>query len=496
MWARFIAAVLTVCALAAPAVAQDGRWLRAESDNFIVYGLLNETQIRQATQSLEDFDRTLRLLKGMGTQPAETKLEVYLVRSVQDLRAVWPTMPEHYAGFYRAGSEQIAAFLVYDTRRGAEGGNQVLFHEYAHHFMLHYFADAYPKWYVEGWADYVSTTRFLGRTAIVGEPSESRRSWISYGGGVLPINALLAPERVSNQTAEFSAQFYANSWFAVTYLSNHANFNRGLTPYVEALGRGADAIEAFEPAFGMTPEAFRQELLDFQGDRIGVLNIRLPEQAAPNIVITRMPAAVDELLLPLARMRSVVEESDRVALAAQVEAIAARYPDDTTARIAAARAAYLRDDFATARTRLEAHLATNETDAEARYLLAYTMLQQAYADPNASFDIIRDVRRELVRGFRANPNHFPTLFLYAHSFSAGPEPMSEEQLNVMARALELAPQADHIRLTFAEELMDAGRYVPAVIALRPMIYAPHGGGYTQRARELFDEATQRLPARP
>ena len=102
MWARLFALFIAIAALAAPAHAQDGRWLRAESDNFIVYGLMNESQVRQATQSLEDIDRTLRLITNAPRATAQTKLEVYLVRSVDDLRVVWPGMPQDYAGFYRA----------------------------------------------------------------------------------------------------------------------------------------------------------------------------------------------------------------------------------------------------------------------------------------------------------------------------------------------------------------------------------------------------------
>ena len=36
----------------------------------------------------------------------------------------------------------------------------VLFHEYAHHFMLHHFPAAYPAWYVEGFAEFFSVVAF------------------------------------------------------------------------------------------------------------------------------------------------------------------------------------------------------------------------------------------------------------------------------------------------------------------------------------------------
>ena len=38
--------------------------------------------------------------------------------------------------------------------------DMILFHEYAHHFMLQNYSTVYPPWYVEGFAELLSTTRF------------------------------------------------------------------------------------------------------------------------------------------------------------------------------------------------------------------------------------------------------------------------------------------------------------------------------------------------
>ena len=62
---------------------------------------------------------------------------------------------------------------------------------------------------------------------------------------------------------------------------------------------------------------------------------------------------------------------------------------------------------------------------------------------------------------------------------------------VLARALELAPQSDDIRLLLGRELITAGRDVAAMIILRPLLYAPHGGPAAAQARDLFDHAHAR-----
>lgn len=486
MIGRIFAWALLVLACASPALAQDGRWWRAESANFIVYGDRDERQVRGAAQALEDFDATLRIMMGatgVQTAEAESKLEVYLVRNLAGLRQVRPDTPETLGGFYYSGAEQIAAFLIYDDI-GANSRREILFHEYAHHFMLHYFPHAYPRWYIEGFAEYVSTVEFRGRRAIIGTPSEGRSYWVSEGR-MLPIEQLLAPENVRD-TAEFRNEFYAHSWFAALYVSNRSERLQGLHNYVAALSEGADSIEAFEPAFGITPEQFERELRDFRRGRVAALSAQLPADLA-RVSVTRMSRAADDLLLPMARMRAVgVRGEDVSAFAAEIERLATPHAADPLGQIALARAALLAENSALARTRLQQILAADETHTEARYLLAELALDEVM-----TYDDVAAVRRELARGFRHDPNHFPTLYLYASTFRGQSMPMSEEQLNVLARALELAPQADHIRITLAEELMRANMNDSALVTLRPLLHAPHGGGYSERARELFEDARAR-----
>lgn len=98
MLARLIASVLlSTAALTGAASAQDGRWWRAESANFIVYGDLNEQQVRNAAQSLEDFDLVLRALTRLESRENQNKLEVFLVRN---LRGLFAQQENHAEGRY------------------------------------------------------------------------------------------------------------------------------------------------------------------------------------------------------------------------------------------------------------------------------------------------------------------------------------------------------------------------------------------------------------
>ena len=76
-------------------------------------------------------------------------------------------------------AKPAGAIAVVPRNTGTDGvftGQLVLFHEYAHHFMLQYAPAAYPAWYVEGFAEVVSTASFerKGANACLGVTQRPR----------------------------------------------------------------------------------------------------------------------------------------------------------------------------------------------------------------------------------------------------------------------------------------------------------------------------------
>jgi hypothetical protein len=185
---------------APPAAAQDGVWRRAESEHFIVFSRGSERSLRDATQQLEQFRDLLRELTRARAPSSPVKLPVYLLDDQRALRVVRPDVPEQVAGFYTYRPEFVGAFAIHDNA-GWEGGvQQILFHEYAHHFMMQYFTTTYPAWYVEGFAEYVSTVEFARGRTNVGQPSAMRATTLlGLGMRLLPTEMMLAPPEVRTE---------------------------------------------------------------------------------------------------------------------------------------------------------------------------------------------------------------------------------------------------------------------------------------------------------
>lgn len=497
-------AFVLFCALATPALANDGRWRRAESEHFVVFSDGSENGLREATQTLEDFHVALEALTNTaGTEDSTFKLEVYLLEDSSSLRVVRPGTGPNVGGFYRTSAEHMAAFLVYNNNFDVDA-REILMHEYAHHFMLHRFPAAYPRWYTEGWAELVSTTEITDRRAIIGTPSDRLAMLVQVNGGgiamrtprtqftvtLLPIEQLLAPERSERIDVGL---FYSTSWLAASIIANRPELAQGLTNYVRALGEGGDPIDSFQPAFGMTPDQFQETMREYIRGSTRAVGVTLPASPAA-VQITRLPASMDDLLLRVARIKleSGLDE-ERAELVEVVNRVATRYPNDPSAIKAAARIALLSNDTARARALLEPLTGAESTDAEALLLLGQSYYSEAARegqDPAVSAEAVRNARRHWARGFRANPDYFPILFLYANSFSGGPAPMTADQLDVMARALYLAPQADDIRFAYAEATLRAGRREEAAETLRPLLHSPHDEEAQTRARTLFEQARQ------
>ena len=123
---RLSYALVAIAALFwAPAreAAAEGRWLRAESTHFIVYGTGGERPLRQAVEELERYDATLRQLTQNSVVAAQNKLEIYILRGRDDLRRVWPDVPMTVAGVYYANPEQIAALKAKASERSSGDGS-------------------------------------------------------------------------------------------------------------------------------------------------------------------------------------------------------------------------------------------------------------------------------------------------------------------------------------------------------------------------------------
>jgi hypothetical protein len=462
---------------AAPAWAE---WRRAESPNFVVYGNLSESQLRERILLLEDFDRLLRRLAS-SNRPSP-KLHVYVVSGIGDLRMIRP-VNDGIAGYYIASNDGIAAFV--DGR--AEGrGTEILFHEYTHHFMWQHMPNSYPAWYVEGFADYFATVRFSARAIDIGHYSRSRAAWI-LDAPWLPMERILNGG-TDGLNAEGGAAYYAQSWLLVHYFYSTPERQQALSRMLRAARTTGTGVEALQAAMGMTPDALAQELRRYIRDgQIAYRQApRASSEAPPPITVTTMPASTGDMIIYEAALRVGIAEENRQSYLERIRATAARYPSDPLATRVLAQAEMLYGDGASADRLLDGLLAAAPRDAELMYLKGLRQLHLAQSDspPDSA---AASARQWFGRARTADPTHFQALVRYVESLRHDPAAASEETDELIIQAGQLAPQVPSIALAAARVLIDRGDEVEAMRLLIPLVVNPHNRSVAAAARSLIEQ---------
>lgn len=476
-----IALLLAACCLLAPATAC-AKWLRAESPRFVVYGEGDAKALRAYAEKLETFDSVLRQMHGMdplGAPPR--KLDIYLVPGNLAIKQVSPDLDDDVSGFYHAGPGDIFAIAA----RNGDPDNTIL-HEYVHHFMLQYFPSSYPAWLIEGYAEYFSNTTIRDDEISVGM-ANNRRAWSLLEGDWIPIADLLG-KRVSDLKRDEPYAFYAQAWALTHYLVSDPARYKQMQGYMAAVAAGADPVRAMQEATGLPPAELGKTVRAYIRGNLAYKAFRNRGLPKPEITVTPLPKAADDLLLPLLRMRSGMTYDDGGELMRKVvRPRAARYPDDRLASLTLAYGEIWFGDRAAGDALLQRMVVADPKDAEAMQLLGISRVIEAGRVKSADEDamLLREAGRFLLRSHQIGGPDYKTLYFYTLTRKAEPGYPSENTLNTATMMFNLAPQVGAIRMHYARMLVAGKEWDNARSVLRPLANDPHGGGAAAEARKLM-----------
>lgn len=485
MW-RIVAAIAAFFFLGTGAAQAE--WRRGESPNFIMVGNLSESALRERILLLEDFDHLLRMLTPGEEPPAPTKLHVYVVSGLDALRVVQPTLPAGIDGFYAASDDGILAMI---NGSNGDAGNEILFHEYAHHFMMQNSAQPYPAWFVEGYAEYLATVHFVGNKINIGQFSPGRVA--SLQGEWLPIDRVLSAGPLGLSQSAMSA-YYAESWLVTHYFYSTPERQAVLSRLLAAQ-HGGNPVEELRSATGLTPDAMTRALRSYISG--GVIRYRqmerAPAAAPPVVAITMLPRSAQDLIIYEAALRLGVSDQNGPTYLQRIRTIAARYPDDPLAMRVLADIELHFGDGAAADRLLDRLLVATPNDAELLYLKGMRWLIAAESD-NPPEGAGATARQWFGRAQRADQNHWQTFFRYAQSLRGEPAFRSENTRNALLLAHQLAPQVNSITINAASLLMSRREYGYAIALLRPLVGNPHDARLASIARQMVEQAETAMRA--
>lgn len=483
-------AALTPLALAGVAEAQTtGDWLHTSTPSFSLYGRVGEKTLVQMAQDLEAFAGLLRSLHGVDAQAEARPLPIYLVPRQTELRRVRPGLVVNVAGFYSASVGDVFAVTSLDGDQAR--GRQVLFHEYAHHFMKQHAPAAYASWLVEGYAEYFMTARFKPDVVELGVTSP-RIAWLR-GAVWTPFDEILGRRALTGDRRDITA-FYSQSWLLTHYMMSDPARLARLTRYADAVAKGGDPVALMPEAAGVPlkdlERVLKQYMLALPGRRLP-----RPPSSARQLTVTPLPASADDLLLEGQRLKMGVPPAERPGVLAMIRERAARYPGDRLAEMTQARAENDFGDRAKAQALLKHRIEIDPRDVEALQTLGWSCMLQARTDPANAQQKLREAREWFGKGFAVDPGNALLLYDYGISRRGDPSYPNDNTINVLLRAQALAPQVGQFRIAAADALMRRDRFDEAAAIVEPVFNDPHAGPEAAEAKRRFQEAiARRKPA--
>ncbi|MYJ74201.1 MAG: hypothetical protein F4089_03465 [Gammaproteobacteria bacterium] len=229
-------------------------------------------------------------------------------------------LSEPAAEGFSSGSIIMAFGVGADSGAIAAG---ILAHEYYHVLQFHLaegspYTGGTPGWLVEGSAEYASEL-------YAGLPDADRRAELA----VRSLDPATGTLRENTRTGDW----YALGALAVDWLTEHAGGDGAHVQYWRELATGAAWQDAFEAAFGLTPDAFYNRFEVYRPEAVRASRPHLADDIAEPIVVTvgEVPREVEaRVRAELARRQRAGDVADftvYLADAASYPAIFARLHD-------------------------------------------------------------------------------------------------------------------------------------------------------------------------
>jgi tetratricopeptide (TPR) repeat protein len=467
-------------------------WYEAKTRHFVIYSSGSEKALRDFSIKVERFDTFLRRRFLVSDDDASQRLTIFLLSSSEDVQRAHGggKYSRDVAGFYN-GAVTGSLAVVNRVRSSEEGeldGDIILFHEYAHHFMLHYFPAAYPAWYVEGFAEFLATTEFTPEgNAKLGIPAQHRAYGIFLGK---PFKAeALFTKAISDIPIVDHDAFYGRSWLLVHYLDHVAARSGQLKKYLLDINAGKASIDAARAAFGDL-KLLDKDLSAYLKGRLSYSTEVRPTPPPDTVSIKALdPAASAIVPLRLRSMRGVDPEEAQD-LVPKFKAIADKYPGSADAWYWLAQGYADADRDGDALIAADAAIKIDPMLSRALLLRGEIAVRKLVKDKNDDAAAWKAARSLIAKANRTDTDDPLPLYRYYQSWIQQGIPPNQPSKDGLRRVFEQAPEDGEVRMNFAALLAEEKDYARAINVLKPLAFDPHNSERAASARKLLDLYTE------
>lgn len=489
--------------LSAPAQAE---WYRASSEHFLIYADQRPATIQRFAENLEKFDGAVRAVRGMDDLPLSqgNKVTIFVLRSPEEVQRLVHDQSGLVQGYYEGRVEGSVAFVPPLTISGKDraavtgshfvdksmpamemGGDVVLLHEYSHHLMMQDLNSPYPEWFVEGFAEFMSTARFEGDGSVgLGLPAGHRAAGLMNGGG-LSLEKLLAG-RYDKLTDEETESIYGKGWLLAHYLTFDSSRKGQLTAYLVALAKGVDPLDAARQAFGNLGKLDDDLNTYLRRAALPYLKVSGAAVSFAPVQVTQLSRGGAAVLPLLAELKSRIAANQTESLVASIRTIEARFPGDELVEATLAEAELDAGHAEAAEAASDRAIKANPRNAGALVLKGRAIALRASKTEGATRHSLFDqAQKTFIAANKIDAEAPHALYEFYKAFvDEGIRP-TPNAIAALHYASVLAPQDLGLRMTSALSYLSEGKAKDARRELIPVAYYPHGGSISEVARKIL-----------
>jgi tetratricopeptide (TPR) repeat protein len=461
-----------------PTGVHELEWLEVRTQHFVVWSALGEEQTLALARDLELFRALVERTANAAPAAQAPPVSIYAFPSAWTYRHFGP---DGSIGFFEEDMRGHHMAIQGGTRVDEA---EILKHEYVH-YVLASGELSYPRWYHEGFAEFLATAQVEGDQVEVGAPPEGA----AYAQGWIGLDRLLDPSFEPEGMWRVWA-FYTQAWALVHYLHfawEGKPIGTSLGAYLRETGSGAPVDEAVEIAFGLPLPEFDREVERYLEDRrFRYVKGRL-EDLDVDASASVEAVAAGRMALELGRLSLQTGRPEQ----ARSYFESARGLDSNRAPALAGVgvAAHQLGDPETARARLEQALAEDPDDP--RIHLDYARYLHERAEGIRTGDrigerdaLIGGARRHYVRSWKLDDSVPETYAMYGASFLLEGQDAAAG-IESLEHAHRLLPSNAEIRLLLSEAYAAVGRYGPARDLAASVLGWSHDAESRVRASELL-----------
>ncbi|HUD93398.1 hypothetical protein [Sphingobium sp.] len=455
-------------------------WYQAQTRHFTVYSEGNDEKLRGFAERLEKFDYLLRVVTRVTDPERGSPVKVYLLSNEAKVKTL--ARNPNIGGFYTTSDRTAFAVLS----RGAKtsqfdfGAEEILFHEYTHHFMLHHFPAAYPAWYVEGFAEFFSVVKFPKDGSIeFGHVPLARAPGLVLGSPY-PVKNLFARD-TDGLSLRDGDRYYGTAWLLTHYFQYKEERRAEIARYLKDV---ADGVKDIQPDSYFTGglEGLEKDLKIYLRHRLSASVLKPKELKIDTIIVSAVDPAQGDLIEEELRLINHPKTDELPGIVSAIRGTAAKYPARAYPLALLAEAEWAAEEKGAALADADRAIAIDPKSSRAYAVRAEALLEKAHeSDSEADW---KAALTSIVRANRADTEDPVPLALFYRYHAMRGGKMPDLGYDGLYKAFSLLPQSPEYRFNFAHAMAAKGEYAAASTLLDPIAYSPHGSEMREAALKL------------